>query len=130
MVENLMRSSSAISATTCSATPFCKWRKDPATAAALVLKEQVDVALMRRVIADGYAKDIKDDELITMGKDPFLIAYALAEQTRVVVTSVRSRPGAKRHNRHIPDVCGTLGVKCITPFQLNNDLDFKTNWKA
>jgi hypothetical protein len=58
-----------------------------------------------------------------------LIAYALSGKERVVVTSETSKPKAQRKNRRIPNVCNDLGVRSITPFQLNVELDFKTNWK-
>jgi len=84
---------------------------------------------VQRVLDEGYGKNLTDDELITIGKDPFLIAYTLAAQDRVVVTSEKSKPKAQRKNRRIPDVCNDLGVSWITPFQLNIKLDFKTTWK-
>lgn len=108
--------------------PFYIWRKDPVTTQALKLDEEVDIALVQRVLA-RYGADLNDDELITIGKDPFLIAYALASAERTVVTSENSKPTARRRNRKIPDICGELGIRCITPFQLNKELDFKTNWK-
>ena len=109
--------------------PFYAWRKHPATAGALVLNEEADTATVQRVLDKGYGTNLTDDELITIGKDPFLIAYALADHDRVVVTSEKSKPKAQRKNRRIPDVCNDLGVSWITPFELNIKLDFKTNWK-
>lgn len=109
--------------------PFYTWRKDSATADALVLNEGVDPKLVQRVLDEGYGKNLTDDELIQIGKDPFLIAASLATRDRVVVTSERSRSAAKRNNRRIPDVCRDLGVRCMTPFELNVELDFKTNWR-
>lgn len=108
--------------------PFYIWRKDPATSQALKLNEEVDNALVQKVLAQ-YGANLTDDELITIGKDPFLIAYALAGAERTVVTSENSKPTARRRNRKIPDICRELGIRCITPFQLNKELDFKTNWK-
>ena len=109
--------------------PFYIWRKDPATAKSLVLDEEVDMATVQRVLEQGYGKSLTDDEFITIGKDPFLIAYALSGDDRVVVTSETSKPKAQRKNRRIPDVCNDLDVRWITPFQLNVELDFKTTWK-
>ncbi|CEJ86866.1 conserved hypothetical protein [Hyphomicrobium sp. GJ21] len=109
--------------------PFYIWRKDAATAESLVLSEDADTTLVQHVLDRGYAKNLTDDELIIIGKDPFLIAYALSGKERVVVTSEKSKPKAQRKNRKIPDVCNDLGVRWITPFQLNIELDFKTNWK-
>jgi hypothetical protein len=109
--------------------PFYLWRKDPATAKALLLDGDVAMMTVQLVLDHGYAKDLTDDELITIGKDPFLIAPAVGDPDRVVVTSEKSKPKAQRANRTIPDVCDSLGVRWITPFQLNVELDFKTSWK-
>ncbi len=110
--------------------PFYIWRKEATTANALVLGEDADMDILQRVLDIGYGKNLTDDELITIGKDPFLIAYALMGKDRVVVTSEKSKPKAQRKNRKIPDVCNDLGVRWITPFQLNIELDFKTNWRG
>jgi hypothetical protein len=50
--------------------PFYVWRKDAATAKALVLDEDADIAIVQRVLDRGYAANLTDDELITIGKDP------------------------------------------------------------
>ena len=109
--------------------PFYAWRKDPATAKALVLDEEVDILTLQHVLDNGCGKNLTDDELITIGKDPFLIAAAIGRNDRVVVTSEKSKPKAQRKNRKIPDVCKDLNVRPITPFQLNIELDFKTKWR-
>jgi hypothetical protein len=109
--------------------PFYAWRKSPATAKALILDEEVDIKAVQQVLDQGYGKNLTDDELIAIGKDPFLIAAAVGKQDRVIVTSEKSKPKAQRKNRRIPDVCDDLGVRWGTPFQLNVELDFKTNWQ-
>jgi uncharacterized protein YcbX len=97
---------------------------------ALTLKEKVDPALANKVVVEGYAADLADDELIEIGQDPFLIAYALAKPTeRCVVTVEVSSPSKKRQNRKIPDVCQQFGVQCENPFQAYRALGFKTGWK-
>ena len=94
-----------------------------------MLDEDVDAGLVQTVVSNGYANDLTDDEVERLGRDPFLIAYALADaEARCVVTTEVSRPGASRQNRRIPDVCSTLGVTCCDPFTLNRDLGFRTNW--
>jgi hypothetical protein len=40
----------------------------------LRLKEKVDPSLVNKVVTEGYAPDLTDDELIEIGQDPFLIA--------------------------------------------------------
>lgn len=96
----------------------------------LCLHEAVDPALVNRVVTEGYAPDLTDDELIELGQDPFLIAYALARtDERCVVTVEGSAPGKKRQNRKIPDVCKHFGVNCQSPFQTYRSLKFSTAWK-
>ena len=109
--------------------PFYVWRKDSATSTALLLDEEADPATVQKVLDEGYGFRLTDNELITIGKDPFLIAYALASTDRTVVTSEVSAIKKQRQNRKIPDVCDQFGVKWIDPFALNKALDFKTNWK-
>ena len=96
----------------------------------LRLKEKVDPSLVNKVVTEGYAPDLKDDELIEIGQDPFLIAYGLAKaDERCVVTVEVSSPSKKRQNRKIPDVCKHFGVRCQIPFQLYRSLGFSTAWK-
>jgi hypothetical protein len=66
----------------------------------LRLKEKVDPSLVNQVVTEGYAPDLTDDELIEIGQDPFLIAYAIANTPeRCVVTVEVSSPSKKRQNR-------------------------------
>lgn len=105
------------------------WLREPATQASLLLAHEPDPVLVRRVIEDGYAADLTDDELERLGRDPFLIAYALASPAAsCVVTTERSRPSRVRGNRHIPDVCSGLGVRACHTFDLLRELDFRTGW--
>jgi hypothetical protein len=82
------------------------------------------------VIAKGYAPDLTDDEVEQVGRDPFLIAYALASKDRCVVTVETSAPKKQRQNRKVPDVCRVMGVRPCTPFELNRELGFRTRWKT
>lgn len=96
---------------------------------ALLLKEEAEAALDTRVIYDGYLPDPTDDDLIKMGRDPFLISYALKDiGNRSIVTAEVSKPRMKGANRHIPNVCADLGVRCINSFELIRELDFNTSW--
>lgn len=54
------------------------------------------------MLDDGYGRNFTDDELIQVGKDPFLIAYALADEDRVVATSEKSKTSAKRNDASQP----------------------------
>ncbi len=94
---------------------------------AMRLEEQVSEELVTRVIEQGYADDLNDDEIENIGQDPFLIAYSLVNpDDRVVVSNENSRPGRQRSNRHIPDVCRDFGVVPINTFELIRVLDFRT----
>lgn len=105
------------------------WLQDAATKDALLLPDNVDVALVQEVISDGYAPDLTDDEVEYMGRDPFLIAHALAAADRCVVTAEISKPTLQRHKRKIPDVCNTFGQLWHDPFKFNRALGFRTKWK-
>jgi hypothetical protein len=98
---------------------------------ALLFQEAVDAALVQNVVANGYAPDLSDEEVDKIGRDPFLIAYALVNtDERCVVTTEVSRVSAQRQNRRIPDVCQAFRVKCYGPFVLNRHLGFHTGWKS
>ena len=117
MVEEIVGGNDALAA----------WLADTTHRDAVQLDEQVDVALVQRVINDGYAPDLNDVEIEKIGRDPFLIAAALRSPAdRVVVTVEVSKPAAQRANRRVPDVCKTLGLACIDTFRLIRDLNFST----
>ncbi|MEW6234866.1 MAG: DUF4411 family protein [Candidatus Omnitrophota bacterium] len=105
------------------------WIRDKANIEALKLDEEVDILLFRRVVNQGYASDLTDVEVDQLGRDPFLVAYAMAKTDRCVVTTEVSKPKRSRQNRHLPDVCQTMQVQCCDPFVLNRELGFKTSWR-
>ena len=110
--------------------PIGEWLKEDENAASLRLDEDVDPAMVQKVI-DAYAPDLNDAEIIEIGRDPFLIAYVMADTTtRTVVTVEASKPSKKRANRHIPDVCKDLQVPCCDSFQMLSVLDFSTAWQS
>jgi hypothetical protein len=97
---------------------------------ALILDEGVDTSHVNNCTMKGYASDLTDDEMLQLGRDPFLIAYAMASpKDRCVVTNEVSAPGKKRQNRRVPDVCATMGVSCCDPFTMMKSLGFKTGWQ-
>jgi Domain of unknown function (DUF4411) len=111
--------------------PLLDWINLVEIEAALLFDEAVDVALVQHVVSAGYAPDLSDDEVEKIGRDPFLIAYALAHPAnRTVVTTEVSKPSAQRHNRKVPDVCQTVGAASCGPFALNKVLGFRTGWKT
>ena len=87
--------------------------------------------MVAHVTDQGYADDLTDDEVEKIGRDPFLIAYALTapEEIRVVSTEV-SKPTKQRANRRLPDVCRDFQVECINTFEFVRRLDFSTSWQT
>lgn len=106
------------------------WIQTAAVKKALKLNETVNAAHVQSAITKGYAPDLTDTEMETLGRDPFLVAYAMADpKNRIVVTSEVSKPSKKRQNRRLPDVCDTMGVVSVDPFEFNKALKFSTQWK-
>lgn len=106
------------------------WIKSEGIEESILFDEDVDSDLVAAVIEQGYANDLTEDEVIQVGRDPFLIAYALAAPgNRCVVTTEVSKPSRIRQNRHIPDVCSTMGVQCCNTFAMMKALGFRTDWK-
>jgi len=113
------------------ADPLLDWISADQIEDSLVLQEAVDSALVQQVVYAGYAPDLRDDEVEKIGRDPFLIAYALASVAdRTVVTTEVSRPSAQRANCKVPDVCQALGVSTCGPFAMNRALGFRTGWST
>jgi len=104
------------------------WADRVRTKEALVLGEEANAIVVSTVIYTGYMADPTDEEIEQIGRDPFLISYALTDITgRCVVTTETSKPKRRRSNKHIPDVCEDLGVRCINTFGLVNELNFSTD---
>lgn len=96
----------------------------------LLLPGEPVVSLVRRVVDQGYGGDLTDEEVLRIGRDPFLIAYALEDPSRrSIVTAEVSKPSRKRANRKIPDVADGLGIRTLDPFEFTQELDFRTNWR-
>lgn len=107
------------------------WASDRDHLDALLLDEEADVALVQRVINEGYAPDLTDQEVEIIGQDPFLVAYALqALDNRCVVTTEVSKPRRLRANRHLPDVCMQMQATWMDTFDLLRALNFSTSWRA
>jgi hypothetical protein len=105
------------------------WMRQDEVSDSLTLNENANIDLVRRVINDGYAPNLTDDELERLGRDPFIVAHALEDPDDItVVTTENSRPGRQRGNRHLPDVCNDLGVRCRNTFEMLEELDFRTGW--
>ncbi len=102
-----------------------KWAK--ANKSTLLLNEQATNAHLNTIKSQGYGTNLSSADLTTIGKDPFLMAYAMVDTSkRCVVTTEASKPSRKGINRHIPDVCNQFGISCINTFQLiRSPLDFR-----
>ena len=109
--------------------PLLGWMKSDGTHDALLLEEDVDEQLVQRVVDEGYADDLTDHEVTQLGRDPFLIAYAMGGADRSIVTTETSKPAKRRQNRKIPDVCRSLGVQSFDTFELTRALGFRTSWR-
>lgn len=109
---------------------LASWVKQPGVEAALRFSETVDINQVRVVTAKGYASDLTDDEIEKIGRDPFLLAYAIVDPAnRCIVTTEISKPKRTRGNRKIPNVCSDFGIKCFNTFELTAALDFSTSWQ-
>lgn len=106
--------------------PLAAWARSDDVKRALLFGEEADPGVVGEVVTRGYAPDLTDTELVEVGRDPFLIAYAYANRDeRVVVSGEVSRPGRARGRRKVPDVCGDLGIECLDLVGLINALDFR-----
>lgn len=106
------------------------WVQDDANRAAILFEEDVQSPFVQQV-TDRYAPDLTDDELEAIGRDPFLIAHALAVPgNRCVVTTEVSKPRLQRQNRRIPDVCADIGVQSCDTFAMLRALQFSTRWRG
>jgi hypothetical protein len=80
-------------------------------------------------VSQGYAPDLTDDEVLKLGRDPFLLGYALAAPAAdCIVTTEVSKPSKQRANRRLPDVARDFGIDSCNTFELSRRLDFRTNW--
>ena len=106
------------------------WAKQAEIKSALEFAEEADVALVQHATDIGYAPDMNDVELEEVGRDPFLISYALVDVSRrFIVTNEVSKPGKKRHRTHIPNACMKLNVKWRTTVEFLHELQFNTSWR-
>ena len=104
-----------------------EWINDSDVKAALLLEEDADPALVVQVLNDGYQGQsplFNDIQHTKYGKDPFLIAYALAAPERTVVTREVSKRTQRLGNTKLPDACDDCGVEWITDFELYRRLNF------
>ncbi len=102
------------------------WARDQSVIDSLVLPEEVDPALLNQVLELGYGPELTEADIEKIGRDGFLVAYALADvNNRTVITKENSKPSAQKGNRKIPDVCDAVGVVWKRDFPVFKQLGFK-----
>ncbi len=105
------------------------WAEQKHVKDVLLLDEEADQDLVARITYGGYISNPTDDALTKIGRDPFLLSYALKDpEGRCVVTTETSKPSRQGANRHIPDVCADFDLRCINNFQMIKDTNFSTSW--
>lgn len=110
---------------------LAQWVKEREIKDALVLDAEARPADVQRAIRRGYAPDLTDTEIDKLGRDPFLIAYALRDAgNHCIVTTEISKPTKTRANRHLPDAASRLGVETCNTFEFTRRLDFRTQWRS
>ena len=106
------------------------WAASKEVKDALLFIEQAEQDLVARITYGGYLPNPTDDQLKKIGRDPFLISYALRDiENRCIVTTESSKPKSQGANRHIPDVCNDFNIRCINNFQMIKELNFSTSWQ-
>lgn len=108
--------------------PLPTWIRQESVKAALILDEEPQPDLLDRVMNQYGTPPFIDSDLEKMGRDPILIAYALAASDRIVVTKETSAPSKQGANRKIPDVCNSLGVQPMKDFDFFRALGFTTRY--
>jgi hypothetical protein len=104
------------------------WMADEETKNCLKFAEDPDPDHLTLILA-LYGEDLSEEDLIKIGKDPFLIAAGYADiPARTVVTAEVSKPGRLGANRHVPNVCDSCGVSWINPIEFLSQLNFTTRW--
>ncbi len=105
------------------------WAEQAEVKKALLFEEEAEQDLVARITYGGYVANPTDDELKKIGRDPFLLSYALKDlENRCIVTTEASKPSRKGANRHIPNVCKDFGILCINNFQMIKEMNFSTSW--
>lgn len=104
---------------------LAEWIGKPHVKDLLLLDEEVDLQIFQRVLDDGYGQNLTEDEIDEIGRDPFLVAYALMGDSRTVVTKEVSKPSKRRGHTKLPDACSRLNVRWITDFALYRELNFR-----
>lgn len=105
------------------------WMKEAEHKKILRLVEDADLAKVQVVLA-LYGDPLTEADLIKIGQDPFLIAAALGDPQRCVVTGEVSSSAKQGSNRKVPNVCDDCGVVWLSPIDFINVLNFTTDWES
>lgn len=90
-----------------------------------------DMSNVQRVLDEGYASNLTEDQINTLRADPFVVAHALTDYgARCVVSNEHSKPTRQPHNRKIPDACAKLGVPCVSAPMFLRMMKFSTGWNS
>jgi hypothetical protein len=89
------------------------WISQDENADALLLEEAVDAVLVQRVVATGYAADLTDDEVEKIGRDPFLIAYALSNPADVGLLRLKYRDRRRSDKTEKSLTCAGLSASNV-----------------
>lgn len=109
---------------------LARWLRSPDVKRVLLLDEERTSDEVDHIVSRGYAVDLTDSEIASIGCDPFLVSHCYAGRpTRCVVTTEVSKPSRLRANRHVPDVCATFGLQCCNTFSMIRSLGFRTSWR-
>ncbi len=107
-----------------------KWITQSHIQNALLLDEKINGDLVSQVLEEGYGPKVTDTELEVIGRDPFLVAYGMADAgNRCIVTTEVSAPKKERQNRKLPNVSHQFGIPWLPPHVANRNLGFTTGWK-
>jgi len=103
------------------------WISENDIKAALLLDEAPDPALVQQALNSGYQAqhpDFNDGELLKIGRDAFLVAYGLADASRVIVTREVSKRTKRLGSSKLPDACDDCGVNWTSDYEMYRLLDF------
>ena len=96
---------------------FSKWIESEETQTKLILSENFNNNIRKRVLSEGYS--ISESRNENQNNDAILMAYAMANKSRVIVT--KEGKGRKK----IPSVCKKLGIEYMNDFEFQEECDFR-----
>ena len=96
---------------------FSKWIKDQENQTRLILNENFNNNIRKRVLFEGYSLSEPRNE--NQNNDSILIAYAMANKSRVIVTK------EGKGKNQIPYICEKLGIEYMNDFEFQEECDFR-----